>query len=103
MNLENYRQFQISYTITKTSNTGVFYLLKSSHICGIASDSQNRILIVDNHNNCIYILDQEGQSLRFIKTCGLRGIITGVCVDSKDNFFVANNSIEGIQKVKYYL
>lgn len=65
---------------------------------GITTDSQSRILIADIHNKCIHIV---GQFLCYFENCGLRGTITALCVDTKDNLFVANNSTERIQKIKY--
>lgn len=38
---------------------------------GIATDNQERILTSDCNNNCICILDSNGEFLRFIKNCDL--------------------------------
>jgi hypothetical protein len=66
---------------------------------GITTDSQSHIITSDYYNDCVHIIDQNGQFLKYIN-CGLSKP-RGLCIDTNDNLFVSQYRNTQVKKIKY--
>nr|XP_022311433.1 uncharacterized protein LOC111116737 [Crassostrea virginica] len=65
---------------------------KSFAPTGIVTDSLSQIIVTDINNDCLHILDQNGQFLRCVDDCGLDEPL-GLSVDSEGRLWVASSGI----------
>ena len=67
----------------------------------IHKDSHGRILTAEKTKNCIHVIDQDGQFIRYIDQCDLRGPFS-LCLDSSDNILAAEYTTGKVKKIKFY-
>ena len=67
----------------------------------ITTDSQNRIIISEKILSNIHLVDQDIHFLRLIDNCVVQKP-WGLCVDSRDNLYVAELDIGKVKKMQYY-
>nr|XP_022312161.1 tripartite motif-containing protein 3-like [Crassostrea virginica] len=68
---------------------------------GIVTDTLSQIIVADYNNNCLHILDQDGQFLRCVDDCGLENP-HGLSVDNEGRLWVGceTGNIKVIQYLK---
>nr|XP_022312179.1 tripartite motif-containing protein 3-like [Crassostrea virginica] len=67
---------------------------------GIVTDALSQIIVADFNNNCLHILDQNGQFLRCVDVCGLEGP-SGLSVDSEGRLWVGSWNSGEIKVIEY--
>ena len=73
---------------------------KSFIPAGIVTNVLSQIIVADLKNNCLHILDQNGQFLKCVDDCGLRDP-DGLSVDSEGRLWVGSYDSGEIKVIKY--
>ena len=73
---------------------------KTCGLRGIVTDALSQIIVADYNNNCLHILDQNGQFLRCIDNCELDKPI-GLSVDNEGRLWVGLNESGKIKVIEY--
>ncbi|XP_062588234.1 uncharacterized protein LOC134249893 [Saccostrea cucullata] len=66
----------------------------------IVTDSMGHIIVVDYQNDCLHILDQNGQFLRCVDNCGLE-YPNGLSVDSEGRLWVGLYNLGEVKVIQY--
>ncbi|XP_048750839.2 uncharacterized protein LOC125662608 [Ostrea edulis] len=66
----------------------------------VVTDSMNQIILADYNNDCLHILDQNGQFLRCVDNCGL-GEPHGLSVDSEGRLWVGLLDSGKVKVIQY--
>ncbi|XP_078330161.1 uncharacterized protein LOC111117609 [Crassostrea virginica] len=66
----------------------------------IVTDALSQIIVTDINNDCLHILDQNGQFLRCVDDCGLEKPL-GLSVDSEGRLWVGSWGSEEIKVIEY--
>nr|XP_022291270.1 tripartite motif-containing protein 2-like [Crassostrea virginica] len=66
----------------------------------IVTDALSQIIVTDLNNNCLHILDQNGQFLRCVDNCGLQEPM-GLSVDSEGRLWVGSFGSGEIKVIEY--
>ncbi|XP_078330152.1 uncharacterized protein LOC111116857 [Crassostrea virginica] len=67
---------------------------------GIVTDVLNQIIVTDINNDCLHILDQNGQFLRCVDDCGLEKPL-GLSLDSEGRLWVGSFESGKIKVIEY--
>ena len=67
---------------------------------GIVTDALSQIIVADFNNNCLHILDKNGQFLRCVDDCGLKKPY-GLSVDSEGRLWVGSLNSGEIKVIEY--
>ena len=88
-------KFRFRYTGLPSTTRNNFYPYD------IHNDSHGMILTAEKTKNCIHVIDQDGQFIRYIDQCDLHGPFS-LCLDSSDNIFAAEYTTGKVKKIKFY-